>query len=586
MPDTQTYQGFPAIFQSMTSWIAANIDSRKIELVLHEGDIVQDNIPGQWQIAKDAFGTLNGQVPYILAAGNHDLGPNGNASNRNTLLNTYFQLSDNPLNNSANGIFTTQYIAGRMENTYATLSAPDGRQLLVFALEFAPRQQVVDWANSVAALPQFQDATAVLLTHAYLEEGPAANGEPTAVRSNWALYGPSRQYNPHSYPLANINPITDPVHDGEELWDELVSQHASFEMVLNGHYLDDTDTNPNGRMTTARQTVVGVNGNAVHEIVFNSQEQPNGGNGYLRLMEFLNDGKTVQVRTYSPSLDLWLVDTRNQFQIELSEVNPPLLGDFNGDGIYDCEDIDELVQMVATGSVETRFDLTLDGVVNRLDVDKWLQTAGAVNLGPERSFLKGDATLDGHVDGEDFIRWNQFKFTNTAAWCSGDFDSNGVIDGQDFIAWNQNKFQSSGANLIAQPPTTPNSNASSMGVSGTSSQIVASVRSMARLGPTLQRIGNPFSKENVSAKTVNQTQLNAFALSVPAKRDRAACRMSPHRVVPESLSVDLVMSEYGNGCTMRRLTDVSSSCDWLKFTTRISAVFVWLLDFSTSNPSR
>ncbi len=327
MPDTQVYQFFPAVFQSMTNWILANKLSRKIELVLQEGDLVQNNNATQWQITKTAMSVLDGQVPYLLSTGNHDYGIAGNGDDRTTLLNSYFHLDDNPLNNSPDGILTTEYIAGRLENSYATLAAPDGRQVLVFSLEFAPRQQVVDWANSVASQPQFDDFTAVLLTHAYLEEGPAVNGEPTALRSNWDLYGTSRLYNPHSYPIANINPLTDPVHDGEELWNELVGQHNNFELVFNGHYLDDTDTNPDGAMATAWQTSVGVGGNSVHEIVFNAQDQPNGGNGYMRLMEFLNDGRTVQARTYSPSLDRWLVNARNQFQLPVTQTIELLGGD-------------------------------------------------------------------------------------------------------------------------------------------------------------------------------------------------------------------------------------------------------------------
>ena len=41
--------------------------------------------------------------------------------------------------------------AGELENTYGTYTAPDGRKMLIFSLEFGPRQQVVDWANGIAS---------------------------------------------------------------------------------------------------------------------------------------------------------------------------------------------------------------------------------------------------------------------------------------------------------------------------------------------------------------------------------------------------------------------------------------------------
>jgi len=157
-----------------------------------------------------------------------------------------------------------------------------------------------------------------------LEEGPASSGQPTPLRSDWESYGSSRLYNPHSYGLASINPTTDPVHDGQELWDELVGVNGNFELTFNGHYLDDTDNNPFGPLTTAYQMSVGTSGNEVHEMVFNAQQKANGGNGYLRLLEFLDDGMTVQVRTYSPTLDVWLTSSYNEFQVELSPVAEPV----------------------------------------------------------------------------------------------------------------------------------------------------------------------------------------------------------------------------------------------------------------------
>ncbi len=118
-------------------------------------------------------------------------------------------------------------------------------------------------------------------------------------------------------------------------------------------------------------------------------------------------------------------------------------GDFNDDGLYDCADVDSLVAAIAAANHNQSFDLTGDGLVNLADRDAWLAEAGEVNLGVGKVYLLGDATLDGTVDGQDFIAWNSNKFTGSAGWCGGDFTADGVTDGQDFILWNTNKFTGS-----------------------------------------------------------------------------------------------------------------------------------------------
>lgn len=119
--------------------------------------------------------------------------------------------------------------------------------------------------------------------------------------------------------------------------------------------------------------------------------------------------------------------------------------DFNDDGLYNYQDIDALVAEIAAGTHGLAFDLTGDGRVDLADRDHWLAAAGEVNLGPGKAYLLGDATLDGVVDGRDFIVWNVNKFRPVNKWSAGDFNADGNVDGQDFIAWNDNKFKASAA---------------------------------------------------------------------------------------------------------------------------------------------
>ena len=63
-------------------------------------------------------------------------------------------------------------------------------------------------------------------------------------------------------------------------------------MVLSGHI---------GVSTMRSQVAVGDCGNFVYEILADYQSEPNGGDGWLVLMEFLDD-RVVEVYAYSPYL--------------------------------------------------------------------------------------------------------------------------------------------------------------------------------------------------------------------------------------------------------------------------------------------
>ncbi len=307
LPDTQVYaESYPQHFTAQTEWLAAHAESHNIQMVLHEGDIVDDNntrrpMDRQWDNALASISILDGVVPYALAAGNHDYGPGGNASTRDSLFNSdvYF---------GPNSAYATQptvggfYEAGRTDNSYHTFTA-GGEDWLVLSLEFGPRDGVVSWANQVVS--DHSDHRAMLVTHAYMyyEE----------ERYDWATYGSSQSWNPHSYGVARL---PGGVNDGQELWDDLVSQHENFEFVFSGHVLGDG---------TGYLGSEGVNGNVVHQMLANFQMDFQGGNGYMRLLEFMADGETVNVRSYSPVTGAYDTMFDQQFTLNRNEIHPPLV---------------------------------------------------------------------------------------------------------------------------------------------------------------------------------------------------------------------------------------------------------------------
>jgi hypothetical protein len=189
-------------------------------------------------------------------------------------------------------------------------------------------------------------------------------------------------------------------------------------------------------------------------MLFNTQFESHAGNGWLRIFEFLNDRRSVRVRTFSPLYGLERTDAVNQFVIELSQV-PPVC-DFDQNQGCELTDLNlmlvegNLLAGISVSPANAQFDLTGDGEINTADLDLWLELA-ALDNGLTLPYLRGDADLDGVVDGQDFIAWNQHKFSAVMRWDQGDFNGDGVVDGQDFVAWNANKFRSSLVTTIPEP---------------------------------------------------------------------------------------------------------------------------------------
>jgi hypothetical protein len=315
MPDTQNYaQSFPQHFNAQTQFIKDNAAALNIKYVLHEGDIV--NTPtstAQWVNARTALDTLNGFVPYALAPGNHDYG--GSGANRTTYFDhqasdpdtfNYFGVGTPYASQPSIGGFYAGDGPGKTDNSWHTFSA-NGEDWIAFALEWGPRDAVVQWADQVAAA--HPNHNGILVTHAYMYNDDTIY--------DWATKGSSQSWNPHSYGIQNL---PGGVNDGQELWDKFVKKHENFKFVFNGHVLGDG---------TGKRATTGDNGNVVHQVLANYQFNAEGGQGDMRLLEFKADGETVVVRTYSPSLDRYNTSPDQQFTLNMNSTvipTPPPIG--------------------------------------------------------------------------------------------------------------------------------------------------------------------------------------------------------------------------------------------------------------------
>jgi hypothetical protein len=281
LPDTQIYaQNQPQIFRAQAEWIAANAESLNIKMVLHVGDVVNKgaNDMTQWSNAKQALDIIDqAGVPLFIAMGNHDYDDLAKTRSA-TVFNRYFGMARYLNKPWFGGAFTE----GKAENVYGLISA-GGRNYLVFALEFAPRQAVVDWANDICA--QYPDHDVIITTHNYLY----SDGTHHNRLNQTGTYG-----------------VSVDSHTGRELWEELVGINANVTLVVSGHVGGDG---------ISRRSDFTKHGNLVHQLEANYQFRPQGGAGYLRVMQVRPAAGVIEVTTYSPYLDAYYRDGDNQFTL-------------------------------------------------------------------------------------------------------------------------------------------------------------------------------------------------------------------------------------------------------------------------------
>lgn len=321
-PDTQNYAKYARNqpnFEVMTRWVAAHAKVWNIGLGLHPGDFVEQNdiavgggrgfgdqaSDSQWASAKRAMAHLHGIVPVVPATGNHDYGARA-AEDRRTRFNEYFRLNDDPLlcDGKGGGIWLESapnaFGVRTLENAAYRVAPSAGPEWLVLSLEWGPRREVVAWARELLGRPEHAGRRGVLLTHSYLHDDNRREGDR------------KRPGNPHWYGTGKDGNT----HDGEDLWRELIEPGGRIEWVVCGHVM--------GRHVGYRSDRNRA-GRAVHQMLFNAQglgggsdEKGNGGDGWLRLMTLRPDGRTLDVRTFSPLLlaqgkDPWRRGTDHSF---------------------------------------------------------------------------------------------------------------------------------------------------------------------------------------------------------------------------------------------------------------------------------
>ena len=278
LPDTQNYsQSFPQIFRAQTQWVSDQKDDRDIQFVSHYGDVVNcgDQLD-QWANAKSALDLLDATgIPWGVSAGNHDIKPYCGGDDQ--YIPEFFAERYGPTKWDDQPYFVGCSPSG-MSN--AQVFSAGGWDFLWLHLECdVPTREMV-WAQ--ALLDRHRDRVAVVTTHRYMQDAEDYTAGVPLV--------PSGRFPDIWYTFEGI--YSDGGNQAEEIYRWLVRRNPSICMVNCGHFHEEF-----------RQTSTNVNGLPVHEVLADYQDDPNGGDGWLRIMEFDTELEEIRVESYSPTLD-------------------------------------------------------------------------------------------------------------------------------------------------------------------------------------------------------------------------------------------------------------------------------------------
>lgn len=169
------------LFELTTLWCADNVENLNVKAVLITGDLVEqnDNIVlnrsmlnqtsrQMWESASRSLARLDNKVPYIIATGNHEYGyTRGDQSF--THFPEYFPVERNSKwTDCLVAAYPNREGKASLENSAYVFNDKNWGDLLVIALEWAPRDEVLAWAKKLCDSEKYKNHKAIVLTHTFL----------------------------------------------------------------------------------------------------------------------------------------------------------------------------------------------------------------------------------------------------------------------------------------------------------------------------------------------------------------------------------------------------------------------------------
>ena len=281
LPDTQHYTDSPGrevIFNSQTTWAVNSQSVRNIVFLTHLGDLTEnggeDFDDNEWIIVDTAMSILertadpSDDLPFGVTPGNHD-----------TIGGTMkFEEWFGVARFSGRSYYGGHYGSDNL-NSYGLFSASGLDFILIHidSSDSTPSAGALEWADGL--LKADINRRGIVVTHRPL----GSTG------------------NPASFSAA-----------GQAIYDAL-KDNPNFFLMLGGHL------NGEGQ----RQDT--FDGHTVYTLLSDYQGRSNGGDGWLRIMEFQPANNQIQVYTYTPYHDEFETDANSQFTLsyDMTGTTPP-----------------------------------------------------------------------------------------------------------------------------------------------------------------------------------------------------------------------------------------------------------------------
>ena len=303
IPDTQNYCDIaspqPAsshIYQGEMRYLTNQMTAQNIVFVTHMGDVVQhgDLYDDEWRHAKRAMDILAAAgLPFAMTPGNHDYDnyshPTGNRPLKGAnKWNQYFGPNSSYFSGKSwfGGAFSDPASSG--VSSYQTFNA-GGKTFLHISLEMEASDSTLAWATGV--ITNHSGMPTLVSTHEYLSYQNDANGVAMRLQDGYMSGEANNQ--------------------AQAVWDKFISQNDQIFLVLCGHNWSST---VNG-VSDGENLRVDNNafGHPVYQVLndyqgntFDSNGTPGiftGGAGWLRLMTFDTQDRTIHFKTYSSELN-------------------------------------------------------------------------------------------------------------------------------------------------------------------------------------------------------------------------------------------------------------------------------------------
>lgn len=305
--DAQSYTRFDQnqpVFELCTAWIAGNAEKLNTQAVLFTGDVVQTNdnlvVKGKknhnqtsrqmWEWSSHCLERLDNRVPYIIAGGNHEYGYTRGDEDFTHYPEYYTAERNSKTAEHLVATFPNRMGKASLENAAWEFETQYWGKLLVIGTEWAPRDTVLAWARGLCESTRYKNHTVIFLTHNILKE----------IKGG----GIPKYTNNSGYKVSNPN-------WGQQIWDKLLYPCKNIRLAIcghTGHPATDDGKEPGSDYDFLSNMAYRCDKNAaglsVHQMMFNIQYLAggaggSGGDGWLRLLEFLPDGKTIKASTYS-----------------------------------------------------------------------------------------------------------------------------------------------------------------------------------------------------------------------------------------------------------------------------------------------